>query len=552
MQLFFKLFLLLLVSSAGYAGPLSNNQKYESLGLLWGLLKYHHPEVSKGKHNWDAEFVAMLAKVEKAGSQEELNSLYKQWILSFGKIPDVKPKMYDTTIFTKNEDYKWFESYGFDAEIMAMLTAIKNAKHKAGGYYVSRSNLNKFINFENEKGYAGFDVSKKTDRLLTLFSFWNAMQYFNVNKYTFDKNWNTVLHEMVPVFADAETNTDYQIAKARLFRYIDDTHFDFYNKEMHSKLYPYVIPAGLLNVNDTLIVYGTGNKTELEYSGLKVGDIIVAIDGKSINTLLQEKIAPYHSCSNVMALKRYSNFLAYNDKEYAKFSLVDKSGEVIEKQVKFYKTIAAGEQEIIKPERPFALPDDIAYLNLQQVDKKYVDSFFVANAGKKGIIIDIRKSPRHFIEDRLAHYLYDEKKVFVKVMGSLGVPGLAEYDLQAPLKVIKDPFKAGSKNKDYYKGKVVVLVDRNTQSRMEYIAMMLQQAPNCKVIGEQTAGVFMNILEYRLPDNDLAIYTGMQAFYPDGQLAFKKGVRLDREIRQSALNYDPDLYKKEAVRVIYE
>lgn len=80
--------------------------------------------------------------------------------------------------------------------------------------------------------------------------------------------------------------------------------------------------------------------------------------------------------------------------------------------------------------------------------------------------------------------------------------------------------------------------------------MMLQQVPGCVTIGEQTAGVFMNVLEYKLPDGDPILYTGMQAFYPDDVQAFKKGVRLDKEIKQSALNYDPELYIKEAVKII--
>ena len=36
-------------------------------------------------------------------------------------------------------------------------------------------------------------------------------------------------------------------------------------------------------------------------------------------------------------------------------------------------------------------------------------------------------------------------------------PSYAEYDIDSALKLIKNPFKIGKKNKDYYKGKLFYL-----------------------------------------------------------------------------------------------
>lgn len=549
---FCKCFLLFLISFNCFAKADTNISKYESLGLLWGFLKYHQPEVSKGNYRWDQEFVSMLGKVEQANCQNELNTLYKNWILSLGKVPTIKPETYGKNIITKNEDYAWFDNYGFDDELKVILISLKSAKHKAGDYYASRDKMNKFINHGNEKALERFSYKNKAHRLLTLFSFWNAMQYYNIHKYTFDKNWNDVLTELLPVFANANSEAAYQMAKAKLFRYIDDSHTDVYYKKMNDSLFPYSIPVGLFNVNDTLLVYSTQNKEALENNGIKVGDVIVAIDNKSIAEVIQEEIAPYHSCSNANVLKRYSYLLGYSRKEFAEYSVLKPDGKTEKHRVQFYKEPKKGTLDVIKT-KPFSnYPNDVAYLSLQNATEKAVDSFFAANKDKKGIILDLRRNPKHAIEERLAYNLYAERKTFVKVMGSLGVPGLSEYDLQAPLKIINDPFKAGGTNKNYYKGKVVVLVDRNTQSRMEYIALMLQQSPNCITIGEQTAGVFMNIIEYKLPDGESVYYTGMEAFYPDDTSAFKKGVRLDKVVKQSAINYDPNLYVKEAIKIIQQ
>jgi len=546
----YRYLLLLIVTFSSFAQPDPDIQKQESLGLLWGFLKYHQPEVTKGKYNWDNEFITMYAKVEEANSQADLNTLYKQWILSLGKVPNIKPQTYGKDIITKNEDYAWFDGYGFDDELKGILVSLRNAKHKTGGYYATRDKMNKFLNYSNEKGFEGFSYKNKSHRLLTLFSFWNVMQYYNIHKYTFDKNWNDVLHELVPVFEKAKSETDYLLAKTRLLYYIDDSHTDVYYKKVYDSVFSYKSSLGLFNVNDTLMIFSTKNKETLESSGLKVGDLIVGIDNKTIPEFISENIAPYHSYSNANILKRYSNYLGFSDKEFAEYSVLRNDGKINKRRVQFYKEPKPGTTDYIKYSPTYTLPDNVAYLSLEEATEKVIDSFFSVNMNKKGIILDVRRNFRHFSEERLMHYLYPEKKTFIKVMGSLGVPGLAEYDLQAPLKILKDPFKAGGNNKDYYKGKVVVLVDRNTQSRMEYVTMQIQQAPDCIVIGDQTAGVVMNILEYRLPDGESVFYTGMEAFYPDDTPVFKKGVRLDKLIKQSALNYDTDLYVKEAIKII--
>jgi hypothetical protein len=39
----------------------------------WGLLKYHHPEISKGKYDWDQEFLNQFENIEQIETRDELN-----------------------------------------------------------------------------------------------------------------------------------------------------------------------------------------------------------------------------------------------------------------------------------------------------------------------------------------------------------------------------------------------------------------------------------------------------------------------------------------------
>ena len=95
-------------------------------------------------------------------------------------------------------------------------------------------------------------------------------------------------------------------------------------------------------------------------------------------------------------------------------------------------------------------------------------------------------------------------------------------------------------------------MDRSTMSKAEWLAMAIQGAPNVTTIGEQTAGAPLNIWTYTLADGQTASFTGLGGFYPDGRGVQREGVALDHVITESALNYDPELYLKQALKIIEE
>jgi C-terminal processing protease CtpA/Prc len=122
--------------------------------------------------------------------------------------------------------------------------------------------------------------------------------------------------------------------------------------------------------------------------------------------------------------------------------------------------------------------------------------------------------------------------------------------MQAPLKFLKNPFAAGSKNRKYFKGKIVLMVNRSTGSRAEYFAMLIQQSPNCTAIGEQTFGAIMNRIEITLSDKTTIDFTGMGAFYPNDIGVQRNGIKIDYEVKESAKNYNPNQYIEEAIKII--
>ena len=67
----------------------------------------------------------------------------------------------------------------------------------------------------------------------------------------------------------------------------------------------------------------------------------------------------------------------------------------------------------------------------------------------------------------------------------------------------------------HYAGKIIVLVEENTQSAAEYAAMAFRTAPGAFVLGSTTAGADGNVSEIPLPGGFSTWISGIGVFYPD-------------------------------------
>ena len=535
------------------------SQKIERLIQIWGLLKYHHPEISKGKLNWNQEFITLYDKIEKIETNEQLNQELLSWITGFESESTkklYKKKVYDQQkLFTKNYDYSWIETSNFNPILISKLHQIRENSNY-GDFYASIDKLNNFINFKNDKGFDSFNYRIKSHRILFLASFWNVMKYWNVNIYLTDEPWSEVLKNLQLDFINADTEEKFEFAKMKLFSKLNDSHSDYFNDYIFKNVYNRFASFGGKLVNDSLVVTTLHSKSLAGKDNIKLKDVIYEIESKSVKDYFYEKFKDFGSTSNLNNARNiYSYYwlLSSNkDSMHVKFISADKKIESKYVKLYEYETYKPEEKENIsipKQETFYELNTDIGFINLGKISKKELKTAFDSFANKKGIIIDLRNYPTKVNEDDIAKYLYPKKKIFVKILAP-SKPSLGNYDMQAPLKFLKNPFAAGSKNRKYFKGKIVLMVNRSTGSRAEYFAMLIQQSPNCTAIGEQTFGAIMNRIEITLSDKTTIDFTGMGAFYPNDIGVQRNGIKIDYEVKESAKNYNPNQYIEEAIKII--
>lgn len=558
MKSFFIAFSFLLFQFSFSQNYVTDDTKTENLIRIWGLLKYQHPEVSKGSFDFNQEFINEFDRIQSIKTQETLNAEFLSWIRKFdlrkSKFKTEPNRLNNKNIFSKNADFNWIESSNFSSELIQALNQIKS-NTAIGNYYASINSLNKMIEFKNEKGYNNFDPTKKSHRILFLSSFWNAMRYWNVNIYLTDRPWTEVLTEMIPEFNENDS-LKFEAAKEKLFSKLNDSHSNYESSYLlNKKLNHYAYFGGRI-INDSIVITGIYNKDFAQKNGINLGDVVYSIDGKTLKEYYNGKFSQAISASNHNYLRsRIENyFLLANDNDSIQIGLLIKNGSFQNKHIKLYKSARYPDNLYLrmnsqKNENWYKIKENIGYLNLSVIDKSELKIAFKELEKTEGIIIDLRNYPRNISTSDITEYLYPEKKVFIKVLGPT-LPSYGEYDIKAPLRIISNPFSSGSSNKNYYKGKIVLLADRKTGSNAEFIAMSIQQAPNCTTVGEQTFGAVMNRIPITLTDKTTIDFTGMGAFYPNDKNVQRNGLKIDYPIKESAMNYNPDLYLEEAIKII--
>jgi C-terminal processing protease CtpA/Prc len=166
---------------------------------------------------------------------------------------------------------------------------------------------------------------------------------------------------------------------------------------------------------------------------------------------------------------------------------------------------------------------DIAYIYPGSIKSEYLPKIMEETFKGKGLIIDLRCYPSDFIVFSLSDYLLPESTPFVKFSeGSITSPGLF---------TMTNNLEVGWKNKNHFKGKVVVIVNEITQSQAEYTTMAFRVAPGATVIGSTTAGADGNVSQFSLPGGISTMISGIGVYYPDGRETQRVGIIPDVEVK---------------------
>jgi hypothetical protein len=175
---------------------------------------------------------------------------------------------------------------------------------------------------------------------------------------------------------------------------------------------------------------------------------------------------------------------------------------------------------------------NISYLYLGSLKGKDLPNLWKDIEKTEGLIIDLRCYPYDvYVIGCLSNYLMNSNILFANCSaGSITQPGTFTYT-QPVMIGLYQLANDCRKNKQFYEGKVAILINEITQSHAEFSAMAYRNAPNAKVFGSPTAGADGNISYIYLPGGIKTTISGIGIYYPDGRGTQRIGILPDMEVK---------------------
>jgi len=532
-RFFFLSFISFLSISTSSQNYFSEDQKLETLCKVWGFLKYYHPIIAKGKTDWDQQLIKHIPLVISAKNRQELSKLYMNWIDSLGKVKVCK-KCRGIVIpdsLKKLLDLKWLENHDiFSDSLIAKLEFIRDNRSQRINYNSDKSRLVAPVSFEDRQPYPGMAFPGMEYRLLSLFRFWNVINYYFPYKEDIGEDWNDVLKEMTNHIKNAKDTIEYQLLIAELTARINDSHSGLTNKYIMQHIGWYQVSFRIKIIDEKAVVTGFYNDSLSRADDIQYGDAIVSANGKPISEIIGERSVYTCASNRPRKLDKISWFLLNGNNDSLRITF-DRDGKLFQKSIHRYmirnfnldwkswwEITYADTSEKIR-----ILNNHIGYINMGLLQLKEVSTVMKQMINTDAMIFDMRNYPNGTAMS-IAKYLSSKRIAFARYSSPRkGNPGIFQERMEY----------GGAENSHPYKGKVVILTNEMTISQAEYSCMLIQAVIPTTIIGSQTAGADGDIALFTFPGGYKVAFSGHGIFYPDERKTQRIGIVPDIKVEQT-------------------
>ncbi|MFO7608317.1 MAG: S41 family peptidase [Candidatus Krumholzibacteriia bacterium] len=500
------------------------------LGRVWGFLKYHHPAATTGRRHWDFELFRVMPPVLAAPDRAAARQALVAWIDGLGSLAPCDPCAEAPIDPAQPADLAWLADQELlGADLAARLQAVHAARPADGDqFYVgAHPNVGNPV-FDHEPAYDRLEQVDAGYRLLALFRFWNIVQYCSPNRDIIGADWSGVLREFVPRLAGAGDHDAYRLEMLALVARLNDGHallggaWDMRPPGREGRL-----PVSVRRIEDQPVVAGYSHPVLGPATGLEIGDVVLAVDGRPAGELM-DAWAPYYSASNEpvrraqlasalplgplgecrLEIRRGDRTLALATRRVDLDSL--------DLAINRFHTLRGPGFRILDP--------GVAYMALEQIRRDSVRTWIEAAlaADAAGLVIDCRAYPSDFPIFELGGHLVARDTRFVT---------FTRLDRANPGAFLWDDYRPLAPRPPHFGRPVVVLVDEVSLSSAEYHALAFGAAPQAVVMGSTTAGADGNVSRFALPGGLSTMISGIGIYDADRNNTQRTGIVPDIEVK---------------------
>lgn len=519
-----------------------------ALGQVWGFLKYYHPAVAAGQHDWDAAFLQQLPLVLACRSAGERSQVLSAWITGLGSVPVCLTCASSPTQPVRlAPDLRWLQDkHRFSAPLRRQLAFLEANRYQGSPYYVTLAKAGN-PTFPHEEAYADQACPSLGLRLLAACRYWNMVQYFYPYRYAIGGDWAQVLPQVLPRFAEATTPLTYRHATLALLTQVHDGHARFYPADpmLEAERGAYQVAAAVQFLDDQAVVRQVRHDGLVPAFTLVLGDIITHVAGTPVAALVRQRLPETPGSNQAAQLNTIALNLLYSPTPQLELQVV-RAGQPLHIVAPCFQISTVPAEKPVAADSMYRfLTPDIGYIDLERIKWEKLTPIFKAFAHTKGIVIDQRNYPGEFVALGLPYFLLPQPVAFTKyTQADLSYPGRFLWQAADTLKY--------ASGKAAYAGQIVVLVNEVSRSQAEYTAMALQATPHCILLGSQTAGADGNVVNITLPGGLKVMMSGLGIYYPDERETQRIGLVPDIRVRPTiaGLRAGQDELRDRAVELI--
>ena len=534
----------------GSNGNTADSQKVENLEKLckvWGYTKYNHPAFLLGKKDWDEELLKLIPVVSEA-KDDEVNDILHEWFVSLGEIDyqstrkrNLPPE--EQMIVQPNNDWICEDYLGTELiEDFVQLGEIPNIDRDESPVLFQENGVPQFI---NEKLYKEMNYKDLSYRLLGLFRFWNAVEYYFPYLNLMDESWELLLPDYIQKMININDKTGYELTILSFAAKMNDAHTYLLNGETNiltlgkddtqmklliEEFGDNFLPVKLMTVENQPVVAAVGK----EDCSFMIGDIILKLNDVNINEVIQQRKEYIPIPNEEKQARIYPYLLTSKSKEMevtilrnGKEKTVSATGS-IENYSFCYLTPEYQKQESFLYQ---ISEDNIGIINLKNSPERGIKEMMRDLEDTDGLIIDLRQgvNPNLGIDlVNLCQYFCEDYQTAAQ---------LIKPTQSFPGSYVSDFIMSGSTDSErkisgkyYYSNPVMILTDETVVSSEEYAIMLMRTGKNVIVMGGETLGADGNIAYLPLPGNLQITFSSLGIYGPNKEQVQRTGLTPDIEV----------------------
>jgi C-terminal processing protease CtpA/Prc len=374
---------------------------------------------------------------------------------------------------------------------------------------IKKENLNDSLTFI-------FNGNDRTSRIAIISTLWNIYKHFGLYDNP-DLNWDELLSKYLNKAATNKNNEEFIETIKYFLIDVNDDQASVWQNELPGK---YILPFGWKYIEDKLVITYVADST----TNIKKGDVVLDIDGKPVNRLIDEKVKSITGVSKELKKLKAAVMLKTGENlSNVNLKIQSSDGTIYNKDFKRDFLIT----DLYEPKPPvvYEVKPGIFYVDLTRLGNQNLKKIIKKFENSKGVIFDLRgltgvsdfflgmwaSGYMKSVEMRLPVFTKpDHKMVSYKTYPNVISP--------------KNP---------YLKSKIAFLSDERTTAVSEIILAVVKHYALGEIVGTSTAGMLTDVIGFNISNDYHFAMSGVIGIAPDGDMINKKVITPTIEVHQT-------------------